>query len=689
MRPTALALLTLLTLAPCAALPAQDVPLATGDSHAGSLEPHDAGHRYTLSVGAEHHVRGSVDQVSVDVALRILGPDEEVVAGFDGPPRGAEPFRFETEAAGDYVVEVTPFEDESGDYVITLDRNEPIAADPAGRADQLLSTYDNEHTPGAVVSVWKDGETVFARAYGMANLTYGIPYGVDTPTNIGSSSKQFTAFAVMLLVERGELSLDDDVRTHISELPDLGETVTVRHLLTHTTGYREFLNLLSMTGRRMDRGDSIDRRELIEIVRRQPALQNAPGSEWNYNNTAFGLAAVIVERLSGRDFPEFMRDEVFEPLGMTRSVVRASPLHMLPGRAVGYMPGAGGTWLEINDLAGAMGAGGIYTTVTDLQRWAQELGHPTLLSPGSVEQMTTAFVLTDGESSGYGLGLFVDEHRGLRRVHHGGADMAFRSHFILFPGIDAGLTVQSNHALFDGGIPARLVDAFFGEHMQPEAEDTDDESREAVAAVDPDFDPASYAVESFDDLAGRYALDKMPGFVLTFTREDGSLYTQGTGQPRIEIVPTSELTFELVGVEAALTFHRGEGGTVGTLTLHQGGDHPGTRLEETDEPADLRDYTGRFFSEELETFYTVTLRSELPLEENDEADEDAPPAQDALVLQQRRLDDMALTAGGADDTFHSATGFALTFERDRNGQVVAFYLSNGRTRDVRFARLGD
>ena len=289
--------------------------------------------------------------------------------------------------------------------------------------------------------MWRDGRTLFSKAYGMANLTYGIPFETDTRTNIGSTTKQFTAFAVMLQQERGKLSLDDDIRKHIPELPEFDETITVRHLITHTSGLREFLNLLIMTGRRLDHGDWIGRDELVDIVQRQPALQNSPGAEWNYNNTAFGLAALIVERTSGQPFHHYMRENVFDPIGMTRTMVRPSPNHMVPEKSEGYTAGDEG-YLELGDLGGAVGAGSIYSTVEDLQKWVENYANPTVGTREMIDEMMTSYVLTDGEETGYGYGLSVDEQRGLKRVHHGGADVAHRSMLVYYPEINAGITAQ-------------------------------------------------------------------------------------------------------------------------------------------------------------------------------------------------------------------------------------------------------
>ena len=339
---------------------AQETPLHAGSSANGTLGTGDTV-VYTIKAGANFFVLGEVDQLTVDVVVRILDPEGRQLRQIDGPDRGPEVFAFETGDAGRYSIEISPFEEEVGDYEISLDRLEAVETDPAKLVDQLMSPYDHDDAPGAAVAVWRDGRTLFSRAYGMANLAYGIPFDVGTPTNIGSTSKQFTAFAIMLQAERGKLSLDDDIRTHLPELPEFDETITVRHLITHTSGLREFLNLLSMTGRRSDHGDYIDRDEVIAIVQRQPALQNAPGAEWNYNNTAFGLAATIVERTSGQDFHAFMTEHVFGPLGMTGTMVRPTPEHIVPDASVGYGPSSDG-FRELRDLGGAVGAGGIYST---------------------------------------------------------------------------------------------------------------------------------------------------------------------------------------------------------------------------------------------------------------------------------------------------------------------------------------
>src|SRR5690606_14787827 len=205
-----------------------------------------------------------------------------------------------TGAAGDYRIEVTPFERQSGRYALVVSRVEPVATTPEGKVDQLIAAFDRPDTPGGVVAVVRGGEVVYTRPFGVANLTHAVPFTAETRTNIGSTSKQFTAFAVVLLDQRGLVDLDADVRRYLPELPDFGETVTLRHLLNHTSGYREFLNLLAIGGAQPE--DAFDHDRIAELVIRQPALQNAPGAEWNYNNTGYALLAEVVSRVTETPF---------------------------------------------------------------------------------------------------------------------------------------------------------------------------------------------------------------------------------------------------------------------------------------------------------------------------------------------------------------------------------------------------
>ena len=656
----------LLALAVTAPSQAQ-MPLALDTPQAGAL---DAGDRdaYALDLEDNTFVSGAAMQLSVDVVVTVTGPDGAEIGVFDGPARGPEPFQFEAEAAGRYTLAVEPFEDETGDYTVALRRVEPVATTPAGRVDQAMARFEGDG-PGAVVAVLEDGEVVFEKAYGRANLTHGVPMTLETRTNIGSTSKQFTAMALALLDQRGVLSLDDDVREHVPELPDLGATVTIRNLLTHTSGYREFLNLLALTGRRIDLGSYIDRDEIVQILQRQPALQDAPGMAFNYNNSGYALAALIVERATGQLFPDWMAENVFAPLGMTQTVVRADPTVIVPNSAQGYTMGEDGRWREAVDLYGAMGAGAIYSTAGDLARWARNYQTAELGGPEVIREMTTPFVLEDGTDTGYGLGVFVDEMGGLRRVHHGGADNAHRSMLMAFPESGSGVVVEFASPENADGFAARVAREFFEDRF---VQDVPDEAEGPA-----DLEAADFPDALFDDYAGRYALDVAPSFVLEFRRGDGGYLTQATGQGPLEIVPTSDSTFVLTAVEAGVTFHRDPDGVVRSATLHQNGDNRATRLgvePMSEAETDLEAYAGRYFSSELEVVYTLALEDGALVAR-------IPGVADTFSARETTADTFVVTAYG---------GFPITlaFERDASGAVSGFEAdAAGRTRGVTFERM--
>ena len=298
----------------------------------------------------------------------------------------------------------------------------------------------------------------------MANLTHGIPYTTSTLSNIGSVSKQFTAFAILLLEQQGKLSLDDDVRKHIPELPDFGEVVTIRNMLNHTNGFREVYNLMPMTGWKGE--DQLRREEIIEMLKRQEELQASPGEEFNYNNSAFIMLAEIVERITEQDYPEWMSENVFGPLGMQSTLVRTDPLTIVPGASQGYVVDPKG-YKEGGDLAASYGAGGMYTTVEDFSKWFNNFHDPVVGGEEVVQRLITPDTLNKGDTMTYAHGIGVGEFRGLKNYSHGGADIAHRAMMVYFPEINAGVAAMSNHGGFpSSSIAFAVAEAFFGDDME-------------------------------------------------------------------------------------------------------------------------------------------------------------------------------------------------------------------------------
>lgn len=529
------------------------------------------------------------------------------------------------------------------------------------KAEELVKLYDKADTPGGAILVMRDGEVIYKHAFGMANISHGVPFSAETPTNIGSTSKQFTAFAIGLLEEQGLLSLDDDIRDYIPGLPDFGEPVRLWHLISHTSGYREYLNTLVMSGRYL--GDHMSLDEVVPMLQRQPELQNTPGGMYNYNNTGYALLAMVVEKATGEAFPEWMKENVFLPLGMYNTQVLEKSGQIIKGSAQGYSKDGNGNFYQTNDLNASMGPGGIYSTVEDLAIWVKNFHKPVVGSRALIQKMQTPFILNKGDTLHYGMGLIIDKLNGLKRVEHGGADIAHRSSFFMFPDVKGAVIVQSNSSAFPGNIAVRVAEVFFADIMdlEPKADDV----------VDPeDF---VFDIEKFDELVGRYELEDAPGFILEFYREDDKMFTRATGQGSVEVFASSDSTFYITIVEASMTFHRNDQGEVDAMTLHQNGHHRANRIYEPKwipSQDDIDNYVGRYFSEELEAFYIVSV--------NDEGE---------LVLRHRRFDDIPLKAEAKDDYVGAFPISGIKFIRDENNNVTGFRASSQRSFGIVFEKM--
>ncbi len=623
----------------------------------------DGALRYELTLPKSQFVAGRVDQDGVDATVTITGPANKRVARAARIGRGGpETFAFATDTAGRYVIEVTPAtKDKGGAVRVQLTRSEPVATTPQGKVDQAAAQLYKD-TPGAVVGVIKGGKLVFVKAYGAADLTYAMPFTPETPTNIGSSSKQFTGFAIALLASRGKLSLDDDVRKYIPELKDFGKKITLRHLLSHTTGYREFINTLIIEGRQVLEGDYIAPDEAIKVINRQPALQNEPGAEFNYNNSSFSLLSMVVARVSGRPFAEFMREEVFLPLGMTKTWVRADPGQIIPGRSIGYITGDGG-FREVRDLHASQGAGGINTTPGDVAKWFHNFKTGALGGPAVIKEMTTSFVLNDGKPANYGFGIFLDSARGLRRWQHGGNDVAHSSTFVYYPDLDAGYVVFSNYQGVPGNIANVVADAFFGQAMTVASRPAATQASRSTSGGNVDV-PQS----TLRRYAGKYEMTTLGNLLLSVELQGRQLQLQVPGQPPLPLKPTSLTTFEVVGAPAKITFNTTADSTVEGITFDQDGQHPGRRVAEKSS-VDLNSFAGRYFSEELETFYDLSV-------------EDGK-----LVIRHRRFGPVALTYTSGDSFSGTLPVSSMVFRRDAEGKVTGFEAGNGRARGIIFTKV--
>ncbi|MCG8414736.1 MAG: beta-lactamase family protein [Pseudomonadales bacterium] len=409
--------------------------------------------------------------------------------------------------------------------------------------DDILSAWNTTASPGAAVAYVENGETVFKKAYGLANLEHRIAWTTDTVSDLGSVSKQFTGFALALLAEQGKLSLDDDIRQHLPNLPDLGETITIKNLFHHTSGLREIYNTLYMVNRKP--GDIIFQEDAQTLVQYQTKLQFEPGSQYLYNNTEYMLLADIVESVSGQQFHEWMDENIFAPLDMNDTVIMHRQRQVIPRVATSYVKDLEGVFTQRYDNSTLQGGGGIYSTVEDMTRWIANFTNHTVGTERTFKTLTESGVLNNGESLDYGLGISVDMIGDVERWSHGGSSAGYRSMLVYLPEYERGYIFQTSTP--SNGVPAaKLSQAFLGDVLPvPDTELNPDRPQlpEAVALEN----PAIYQ--------GRYLSDELEAFYsINLEGDTLSLFHRWLGE--FDLRYTGEDTFLLLGRGGSLTFSR-------------------------------------------------------------------------------------------------------------------------------------
>ena len=300
----------------------------------------------------------------------------------------------------------------------------------ARRVDQVFERWNRNDTPGCAVSVVRDGAVVYTRGYGMANLEHDVPITPSTAFYIGSDSKQFTAMAMALLAKDGRISLDDDIRKYVPELPTYDAPITIRHLIHHTSGLRDYYTLRSLAGDPSDGVFGDD--DILPLIARQRELNFTPGTQHLYSNSGYLLLSVIVKRVAGKSFRAFADERIFRPLGMTRTHFRDDHTELVKGRAYAYAPRGNGYSLSMPNFD-VVGAGGLLMPVEEFVIWDREFYAATLGGRDMVTQLITPGRLDDGTTLGYAFGLNVGQYRGLRTIGHGGSYGGYRADILRFP----------------------------------------------------------------------------------------------------------------------------------------------------------------------------------------------------------------------------------------------------------------
>lgn len=534
-----------------------------------------------------------------------------------------------------------------------------LATPTEAEIDAIFSDYDNLETPGAAIAVIHKGKVLFKKGYGSANLEYDIPITPSTVFHVASVSKQFTAFAIMLLVEEGKLSLDDDIRKHIPEVPDFGKKITLRHLASHTSGLRDQWELLILGGWRLD--DVITTEHILDMVNRQKELNFTPGEKYMYSNTGFTLLAEVVSRVTNQTFARFTQMNIFEPLGMKNTQFYDDHEKIVKNRAYSYRPQRNGEILKAPLNYANVGATSLFTTVEDLALWTDNLHNPKVGSKSRITQMNTRTLLNNGETFGGGLGQFMNLYNGLSQVQHGGSDAGYRAFVSRFPDQDFSLVVLSNNGRFNPRrIAAQVTDLYLKPFYQ---ETTPTAQRETPKLIE-------LGESKLNKLVGNYWNHK-DAFATEILFKDGSLMLSRDGRPD-KLGTISESKFVVMNGRNSVFVNFAQSDGKQQMTINIGENDP-MALEPytpvTYPLKNINDYTGSFYSPELETTYRIVVEN------------------GKLVTKHQRLEDHELSPimkdkfNGNDFSFDH-----LSFGRDAQGQITGFRISNGRVQNLVFTK---
>ncbi|UCE40389.1 MAG: beta-lactamase family protein [Candidatus Aminicenantes bacterium] len=534
--------------------------------------------------------------------------------------------------------------------IVTLSLS-ATADERMGKVDKLFVEWDSTVSPGVSMAIIHNGEIIYKRGYGMANLEHDVPNTPEIVFRIGSTSKQFTAACIAILSLQGKLSLDDDIRKHLPELPAYDKPITVRHLVHHISGIRDYLGLARLSGKSGD--DFYTAEETVAMIARQRGLNFVPGDEFLYSNSGYFLLGVIVSRASGKSLNAFAREHIFKPLGMKNTHYHDDYRKIVKKRADGHAKTEDGFKI-LNTTLNHVGDGGVFTTVEDLYIWDQAF-YNNKLGKELMDLLHQTGVLNNGEKLEYAFGLNVGEYKGLKLVAHGGAFVGFRADMIRFPEEKFTVICLANLASINPSMLCRQVaDIYLADKF------TEEKVPEKKAET---ITPVTLAQEELKNKVGKYT-DKKEYFIADILLKEDKLIVEARGMS-FSLIPISKSKFisKDAPVEIEIEFFPGDDEAMRAKMI-VGGDReiPLNKIPAVAPltPEQLKAYAGSYYNDELPATYVLVIE------------------QGKLRFKQRNAPEEPLKLFDK-DKFLSDYG-KMEFTRGRGKKITGFYLDAGRVR---------
>ncbi|MEM9832120.1 MAG: serine hydrolase [Bacteroidota bacterium] len=514
-------------------------------------------------------------------------------------------------------------------------------------ADSLFNTYGFKD-PGSAVLVVKDKEVILNKGYGLANLEHEIPISPSTVFDLASVSKMFTSYAIAWLIEQHQLSPEDDIRKYIPELPVYDYTVTIEHLLHHTSGIKNFIQFLPIAGWSFD--DKITYEQVLNLAYDQKELNFKPGTKYSYSNTGYLLLAEVVQRVTGLSFSEWADQNIFEPLEMTSSLFVDDYSQVIPNRAYSYYDTQNGLEYKTSPNSYAVpGPSSLYSTTSDLAKWANFVDNGSDSVKAVFDRMFQKGKLNNDELTSYGYSMYIADFRGTKWISHEGYWFSFASLFVYFPEYHLSVVVLNNYAKSGYDAVREIASLYI---PQPP-------SKKADSSVD--IDSVVVAREILDEYVGAYKVE--PTHYVDVFLKEGELWWQATNDLPIVMTPKSDSVFILKDNRGEIvTFQKNDVGQVASM-FYRAKSCPKMQINHFDQN-EIKEYLGNYMGESMKTIYTISY-------ENNQ-----------LVLKHIRKGRLTLENIWNDD-FKILGGNrwfprALEFIRDKSGEIRAFKLTDQR-----------
>lgn len=530
----------------------------------------------------------------------------------------------------------------------------------AKKIDSLFVRWNKSNSPGCTIGIVRNDSLIYTKGYGMANLEYAVPNTPETVFHMASISKQFTAWAIILLERQGRLNLEDDVRKYLPWFPDMKKVITVRHLLNHTSGIRDQWQLLSIAGTRLD--DVITQDQVVKILGKQTALNFAPGEKYSYSNSGFTMLAEIVKSITGKSLRKFADSAIFIPLGMSSTHFHDDYTEIEKNRAYSYNRKDSINYANSILSYSTAGATSLFTNIPDMSKWVMHLYNVNSGNSQLVSMLTTKGKLNSGKELEYANGIVVNKYKGWKQYSHGGADAGYRTYCTVFPDLKMSFIVLANLGDFNTGEKAYAMADLFIKDTAIKKDVDKKTPRDSVAALIKDILP----VHKF---TGSYIGEE--GLPFSFDIQNNKLYYHIYDE-RNFLIRDKKDTFSIPGapeIKFVFGINRKDT-TVDVYTPDQVYHLAKYRNDTKPDDIKLKAYTGSYYCPELDCKYGIVLKDH------------------RLILTNAKYNDAELTLVANDHLTNDNWWINhIVITRDSKKNITGFEVNSGRIMHLRFNKV--